>query len=145
MGSPMSSVDLQDRPRKTGAMSRLVSGVWLIATLLIVHGLVPPGGLSSSGQAVPRIAAMGGISADERTSSPSLKPRASSAWNLTEGRHHAPKREFPPERDPPSALGPIPATAPKPTSLERPQRLAQEQRQPSAVHAFEARGPPNIA
>lgn len=144
MQSQMSSVDFQGRARRAGAILHLVSGVRLLAALLVLSWALPVGDLSSREIPVSPAGATGSLDAGERAGERSLQPRALSGTILTEGRHQWPKREFSPDRNPPSALAPGPAPAPTLAVLEHLWPISQGQRQPTVVRAFEARGPPGI-
>ena len=142
MGPQISSGDLQGQPRKSGVIACLVSGIWLIASLLVLHAAFQRSDLSSSQHFIPQVCATVGVGAMERADAPSLQPRPSFGSILRDGRNKAPKRELYPDST--EALVPLSSMVSVPVIVEHPWPVRRGQPRSATACAFEARGPPSI-
>jgi len=141
----MSSISFPLWFSKATALWRFVFGIWLLAALPILHGIVQSGHLSNAPALVSTTDRTSELGASERTDSPSLQPRALFRTILTEARSHASGRELSSGKNPPSAILPVSASLTFLHTIQQQRPTSSNQPRPKYWHAFKARAPPSIA
>jgi hypothetical protein len=113
----MSSIISQPWISKVSATGRLLSGFWLLAMLLVLHGTIQPVHFSNPQEFSHKAGPASGMGASERTQSPSLHHRATPGTVVVEGRSIASWRDLPLDGETSSAILPLPAALDTPTPV----------------------------
>lgn len=132
----------QSGHRDTGIMSRIVSGLWLLVALLVLHG-APPLDRADFGQLDSLLNPAGTLAADERFNPPSIQPRGPISTIVNKLKNLAAKQKLVPDRDAPSAPAAAPTTIPSLVPGESLRPVAGDFRPSLVSRAFNARAPPS--
>lgn len=138
----MSSIISQPWISKVSATGRLLSGFWLLAILLVLHGTIQPVQFSDPQEFSHKVGSASGMGASERVNAPSLHHRAAPGTVVAEGRSKASWRELPLDGEESFAILPIPAALETPLPVPPVWVAYREQPRQKIRHAFQARAPP---
>lgn len=122
-----------------------MSGLWLLAALLVLHWGAALGNAKSLDQLDPTREATGTLSAEVQTSAPAVQPRDVPRSIVAEALNQITKRDPTSNGESPSGLVPIGLDVSLVLPAECPWWAVHEYRPSIAQRNFEARAPPSSA